>query len=116
MSKTKIMLCIFLNQISFSYEIGSGLRETIITDPSITKKCEILITNRKKKVSHRQKLIALAKRNQKLQTQTPSEKESVRKKLIGNLQSIKREIILTNLKVRHVEEDIIRRGCPGIKL
>ncbi len=92
------------------------LRETIITDPSISKTCEVLITNRKNKIKHRQRLSALAQRNQKLQVMTPDEKESIRTKLVQNLQSIKKEIILTNLKVRHVEEDIIRRGCPGIKL
>ena len=111
-----LTLGVLLTFNSNAYDIGKGLKETIITDPSITKKCEILTTDRRKKVRHRQRLIALAKRNQKLQSRTPAEKESVRKKLITNLQSIKREIILTNLEVRHTEEDIIRRGCPGIKL
>ncbi len=112
-----LTICVALTQNYVLSQTGSILlRETIITDPSISKTCEVLITKRKNKIKHRQRLSALAQRNQKLQGLTPIEKESVRKKLVSNLQSIKKEIILTNLKVRHVEEDIIRRGCPGIKL
>ena len=89
---------------------------TVITDPSITKRCLAQIEKRQEKLQIQQKLIALIERNRHLQKVTPTNKKSVSKRLDLSLQNIEREKRLIDLKVKNFEEDIIRKGCPGINL
>jgi hypothetical protein len=110
-------LCAILIHFSASAaSIATNVEEAIVTDPSISRRCEALATKRTQKVKHRQRLTFLKLRNVKLQKITPKNKISIKDKLEDNLLSIKKELALTNLKIQNIEEDIIRRGCPGLIL
>jgi len=110
-----VIFLILFNQVQ-AYTGSKNIQEAIITDPSISRRCENLVDNRKKKVKHRQRLTYLNERNKKLQKMTPKAKISIRNKLIENRKSISKELRLTNLRIQDIEESIIRRGCPGISL
>ncbi|EQC52369.1 hypothetical protein M901_0433 [Bacteriovorax sp. DB6_IX] len=113
---TRCIICVILFSSALAYTGASNIQEAIITDPSISRRCESLVDNRRRKVKHRQRLTYLNERNKKLQKATPVAKKSIRQKLIENQKSIFKELRLTNLRIQDIEESIIRRGCPGISL
>ena len=91
-------------------------KRNVITDPSISRRCDALINQRNLKIEHKQKLQSLIIRNEKLQRITPPEKITVKKKLTRNKSGLEHELQLTLLKIKNQEENIIRKGCPGINL
>lgn len=91
-------------------------RGTVITDPSIARRCEILTENRNQKVINKQKIQSLIERNKHLQKVTPENKLTLKKKLENNLGHLEHELILTEKQIQFQEENIIRKGCPGISL
>lgn len=95
---------------------AQDFKRSVVTDPSISRRCDALITRRGQKIEHKQKLVALIYRNERLQKLTPRERRSVIKKLKKNQQHLQQELKLTLTKIQHQEETIIRRGCPGITL
>jgi hypothetical protein len=115
----QITVCVIFSYFfndAYSYSGAQNIQEAIVTDPSISRRCENLVDSRKKKIKHRQRLTYLNERNKKLQKITPTVKKSIRTKLIENQASIAKELRLTNLRIQDIEESIIRRGCPGISL
>jgi len=89
---------------------------SVILDPSISKRCQSLIQKRNAKVQHKQKLQALIKRNKSLQKFTPEKKKSVLEKLKRNHRDLKHEHHLAVYRIDNMEENIVRQGCPGLKL
>src|SRR5690606_17797697 len=88
----------------------------VITDPAISRRCQRLLQERNQKVSLRQQLSTLLARNQRLAKITPPEKKSIMRELTANRLGISKELRLVNLRIQRYEEDIIRKGCPGIQL
>jgi hypothetical protein len=91
-------------------------KHTIITDPSVTKRCDELTNKRKKKLDHKARLQALEQRAKRLLKKTPKKKQSVKKKVKHTLRNTIRELIVTRKKIRKLEEQIVRQGCPGINI
>lgn len=96
--------------------LAQDYENTVVTDPSISRRCEELLTSRNQKVSHKQKLMELITRNRKLLKYVPKEKKSVKIKLIDNYGKLKNELRLSLIKINHYEESIVRTGCPGLTL
>lgn len=96
--------------------LGQSPQESIITDPSISRRCDALIQQRQEKVEHRQRLLFLLDRNKTLLGSTPAAKKSIAAKLRENQHRTIQELKITNLKVIKIEEQIVRRGCPGLTL
>lgn len=96
--------------------IAQDFKRSAITDPSISRRCKELIDKRQKKILHKQKLKALLVRNAKLQKLAPKNKKMVREKLQRNHRNLRHELKLTEEKIKNQEENIIRKGCPGIQL
>ena len=65
---------------------------------------------------NRKKIQGLIERNKYLQESAPKNKQIALKNLEFNLVNLEREKHLNALKIQHIEEDIIRKGCPGINL
>ena len=101
--------------ISFT-SLAQDYRETIITDPSISRRCDDLTQKRSKKIKHKQRISALIQRNVKLQKSAPSNKKKVKRNLEINFKRLKNEYRLTKNKVARIEEVLVRNGCPGIAL
>ncbi len=91
-------------------------RRSVITDPSISRRCEKLLQKRKRKLNHKQKLQGLIRRNENLQKSAPRERQTLIKKLEKNLGQLKQELKITLLEIENQEENIIRKGCPGVTL
>lgn len=95
---------------------ADDLRKTIITDPSISRRCDALMKQRNLKVKHKQKIMDLLQRNKQLISVTPPERKTVIEKLRKNFKGLGRELRHTLNQIQHREESIIRKGCPGITL
>lgn len=95
---------------------AEDFRGTVITDPSIARRCELLTETRNQKLINKQRILSLMERNKYLQKVTPSNKISVKKKLETNLGHLEHELILTQTQIQYHEENIVRKGCPGISL
>ena len=114
----------FLLIISFFCFVQSPLlskerfmpERSVVTDPSLSRRCEVLLKRRKERVRHKLKLMALSRRNLNLQKNLTPEKETLRKKLKKNHYEINLEISLLKQKIKREDEEVIRTGCPGVIL
>lgn len=91
-------------------------RRTVINDPSISRRCEVLTEARKEKIGHKQRILALIERNKHLQKICPENKVTLKRKLEVNLGHLEHELSLTQAQIQYHEENIVRKGCPGITL
>lgn len=91
-------------------------KRTVITDPSISRRCDILTETRKEKIANKQRILAMIERNKHLQNITPENKVSVKKKLEANLGHLEHELTLVLTQIQYQEENIVRKGCPGVTL
>ena len=87
-----------------------------ITDPLITLKCNHLFDDREKKVTTRQKAKAILWRNRQILRDAPINKQKAINRLRYTSQRLTQEISLLSLKITKLEEKLIRKGCPGIRL
>lgn len=91
-------------------------KRTVITDPSISRRCDILTETRKEKIANKQRILAMIERNKHLQNITPENKVTVKKKLETNLGHLEHELTLVLTQIQYQEENIVRKGCPGVTL
>lgn len=111
----KQLFLIFL--VGYSFLLAAeDFRGTVINDPGVARRCEILTDNRAQKLIHKHRILALIERNKHLQKVTPENKASVKKKLERNLGHLEHELVLTQEQIQFQEENIVRKGCPGISL
>lgn len=113
-----LLFCLlFLNLISHdSMAQNEDYRRTVITDPAISRRCSALIDQRQQKIDHKQKIQSLLERSKRLLKLTPRERKTLLTKLAKNRKQLKRELKLTQNQIQNKEENIIRKGCPGITL
>lgn len=108
---------LFTLLLSYSYELGAqDFQRSVITDPSLSRRCEALLEERNFKVQNKQRLESMIVRNQGLQRVAPENKVKARKKLERHLARVQQERELTLLQIQDIEETIVRQGCPGIQL
>ena len=88
----------------------------VITDPVISRRCKALLKSRSEKISTRQRLNAMLLRNNKLVESAKPAQKSVKQRLKLNETQIKNNLRLTTLRIQSMEENIVRKGCPGITL
>ena len=105
--------CLLLLQF---FQQESHARDTVINDPAIGRRCEQLMNKRNRKKTYSQKLVDLISRNQRLQMATSKNKESVKKRLLVNMKKLRQKLRLGRLRLEKYEEDIIKKGCPGIQI
>lgn len=92
------------------------ITNSVITDPSLSRRCEALLEELDKKRAHKQKLTELLVRNERMQRVTPANKKQLKRDLELNHRKIGREIDLARMKIQRQEETLIRGGCPGVVL
>lgn len=107
------MLLFFSIAKTFALE---DYRRNVITDPSISRRCNALMSQRQLKIDHKQKLRNLLQRSKRLIQITPPERKTILTKLKKNYKHLSHELRLTLSQIQNKEETIIRKGCPGIKL
>lgn len=109
-----LFLIVFIGYNSVA--IAEDYKRTVITDPSTSRRCELLTESRKEKIGNKQRILAMIERNKHLQKITPENKVTVKKKLEVNLGHLEHELTLIQTQIQFHEENIVRKGCPGITL
>jgi len=112
----RIVLVLLIILINITALAAEDYNRTVINDPAISRRCELLVEKRNDKLFHKQKLMGLIERNKHLQKICPENKKSVKRKLEINLGHLEHELTLTLTQIQFHEENIIRKGCPGITL
>lgn len=90
--------------------------QSILTDPSFSNRCDDLLEKRNKKIVHKNKILSLIDRNRRLRKTVASNKITIKNNLEKNFSDLRRELYLTRQKITFADEEIIRKGCPGIVL
>lgn len=88
----------------------------ILRNPALSSRCRYLLKERNQKIQFRLKLEDAQKKNNQLLSSLPPEKQSVKLKLSAAKTEISHEISLASLRIKNMEETIIKSGCPGIAL
>lgn len=114
---SQIILSILLGLVGTTLMAQTeSYKRTAITNPSTSRQCEILGETRKQKIFNKQRLLAMIQRNKHLQSITPDNRESIKKKLEINLGRLTHELELSQTQIQFNEEKLVRKGCPGIVL
>lgn len=92
-----------------------GVRD-IIRDPSISRRCKSLIEARNEKIRTHQRLNALLNRSKKLEKIVKKNQVTAKSRVDITKTEITNNIRLTKLRIKTMEENIVRKGCPGISL
>lgn len=90
--------------------------QDVIKDPVISRRCKVLLKDRSEKLQVQQKLHAMLLRNQRLQEQLNINEKTAKQKLKLNKTQISNNLRLTAIRIESMEENIVRKGCPGITL
>ncbi len=114
--KEWLLILLLGMSVSDSLAQNEDYRRSVITDPAISRRCSALIGQRQQKIDHKQKIQSLLERSKRLLKLTPPERKTLLTKLAKNRKQLKRELKLTQNQIQNKEENIIRKGCPGITL
>lgn len=90
--------------------------QSIIEDPTISLRCKRLLEERNEKIVYQQKLKTLLQRTQKLEKHSAQNRTSAIKQIQISQNEIENDLRLTSMRIQSMEENIIRKGCPGIRL
>lgn len=88
----------------------------VISDPAVSRRCKALLKERADKIKVIQSNQSLILRNKKLQREVKPNQKTVRDRLEINLVQLKNSLRLSQIDIKSMEENIIRKGCPGIYL
>ena len=96
--------------------VENNLSKSVIIDPSITKRCDELLTAREQIYKQKNKTQTLLQRVKKNLERTPEEKVSVTQRFYRLMIQLKEKEQLYNLTTKTMEEVFIKNGCPPTKL
>ncbi len=111
-----VLLCAVAPTVKAQVDARDMITNSVITDPSLSRRCEALLAELDKKRAHKQKLTELLVRNERMQRVTPAAKKQLKRNLELNHRKIDRELDLARMKIQRQEETLIRGGCPGVVL
>jgi len=116
--KKNLVVLLFILLLTTNLLSASNLDDIkdIISDPTVSQRCKVLIQNRNEKIQTKQKLSSLLKRNKKLINRARPSQKVVTKRLQITKLSLENSLRLTKFRIKVMEENIVRKGCPGIAL
>ena len=88
----------------------------VIQDPVISRRCKSLLKDRANKIKVQQKLNSMILRNEKLQAQLKPNQKVALNKLTLHKTQLTNNSRLAAVRLKAMEENIVRKGCPGITL
>lgn len=88
----------------------------LITDPKLSSRCQDLLRSRNYKTHLRQKSITLLDRTKRLTDKTPDKRQKLLKKFQFISTELQHKVTILTVEVEHLQEEMIRRGCPGLIL
>lgn len=104
------------NSLAVNGDINLDINEDLIVTPIMSRKCQELLKFREQRIKLRQKAQFLVKRVEKLLKNSPSQRKYLKKKLELVQSEIGQEIYLLTFQISSLEEDIVRKGCPGVRI
>jgi len=116
MGKRLILTVIVLALSGLSRAQESDLLQDAITKPNLSFRCKELFKERENKIRMQQKLSSLLQRNESLTRKTPEDRDGIKARLKANHVRVRNELHLATLQLAHMEENIVRSGCPGLSL
>ena len=106
-----LLILSFNSKLNAQEKVGD-----LISDPIISLRCKNLLMDRSQKILVQQKLSAMILRNEKLTASLKSNQQVLKHKLELNKTQLSNNLRLTKIRIKSMEENIIRKGCPGITL
>ncbi|MBF0206666.1 MAG: hypothetical protein HQK53_07230 [Oligoflexia bacterium] len=85
-------------------------------NPAISTRCRELLKYREERIRLRQKAQFLSRRIQRLQNEAPERRVYYKKKMDFIAIEVSHELHILNFQIQVIEEDIVKKGCPGIKI
>ena len=113
MKRTLILLILISPMLAETQIVGV---KDIIRDPVISQRCKILLKRRAEKIRVQQKLNAMILRNKKANDELKPSQRVTRQKLELNKAQLRNNLDLVRLRIKSMEENIVRQGCPGITI
>ena len=92
------------------------ITRSVLVDPAVSRRCRALLERRDDKVEVKNTLVSLLLRNRTLQRRAPERKVTVLKNLKMNEVLVEQKLERAVRRIRYMEEDIIRRGCPRVDI
>lgn len=114
-TKSVFITVILLSLCASAFADLSDIKD-IIRDPSVSRRCKALLGERSDKIKVQQKLQSLLLRNKKLNALSNKKQRTVLSKLELSLVQLKNHLRLTKMSLKSMDENIVRKGCPGITL
>ena len=112
------VLCIFLlssTPFILRAKTDENIKE-LVTRPVISRKCQALIDKRNQKIFIKQKINSLTKRLSTVEKTAKKNQKVAKNKLENTKIRLGNQLKFTKLQIKNLEEDIVRKGCPGISL
>ncbi len=88
----------------------------VISDPAVSRRCKALLNERADKIKVLQTNQALVLRNKRLQKELKPKQKTLKSRLELNLFQLKNNLRLSQIALKGMEENIVRKGCPGLAL
>ncbi len=88
----------------------------ILKDPAISLRCKELISEREEKIKVKQKTQFLLRRAQGIEENSPPAKVTIKRKMKISGAKLKRKLFIVEKQIDKMEDNIIRKGCPGITI
>lgn len=106
-----LILCSSIPALSQIEDIGD-----VISDPAVSRRCKALLQERSDKIKVIQENQSLILRNRRLQKKLQPKQKTVKDRLEINMVQLKNNLRLSQIDLKSMEENIIRKGCPGLVL
>lgn len=112
--KRFVCLALFFSTLALGKVNGSN---DIFSPFNTSNRCQELLNKRVKKINFIGKLEGLGQRSKKLiQLSKKQNRVNTHEQLVRSGKNIERELMTAKMNLENMEEDIIRKGCPGIQL
>ncbi len=101
---------------SFAAAHAQIVGDNVLEDPMVSYRCKELIQERNAKVTAKQRLKSLIERNKKLVKKTPEYKKTTLSRFNASRAKLDMAFNESIIRIKEMEENIIRSGCPGINI
>ncbi|MFW5887182.1 MAG: hypothetical protein ACOCUH_00105 [Bacteriovoracia bacterium] len=88
--------------------------DQLINNPSVSQRCKDILRSREKKINQKIRIKNLMKRTKNALKVATGKRQSAVDDLKLIFNRLSRKHYLTTLRIKTLEETIVRRGCPGI--
>ncbi len=116
-----LFLILFFSSPAWSISTSTGDSmdysiDALLNNPNVSDHCKDLLNRRKEKMDVQLKIKDLMRRTKKSIKIADGKREGAKKTLEASFSKLSQNNYLTSLRIKSLEETIIKNGCPGIVL